>query len=116
MHGAARLQKGIKVAEMNEVKKVVGKVRKEVSELQKLQALFNKNYDKIYKNEGSDDMGLRFTLCEIYHQYSITFGVLILIDKAFQKKVQQFVAFRGDVLSSDRECAAFVAAYYGKKL
>lgn len=101
---------------MDKVKKVVGKVRKEVSELQKLQALFNKNYDKIYKNEDSKDMVLRIKFCEISHQYSTTFGVLILIDKAFQKKVQQFVAFRGDVLSSDRECAAFVAAYYGKKL
>ena len=101
---------------MDKVKKVVGKVSKEVSELQKLQALFNKNYDKIYRGEAADDMCRRLLFEGISRQYSITFGVLILIDDAFQKKVQQFVAFRGDVLSSDRECAAFVAAYYGKKL
>ena len=75
---------------------------KTANEMQALKELYHLYYDKFYANPSKygDDV----------YAYSLTFDDLYENNPVFKSIADRFIEYRGDLLTSDRECAAFYKA------
>lgn len=70
--------------------------------MEKFADKFDAAYEFFYKNECS--LPMMEDMCNLHTQ-------LMSYNGDYKRKALKFIEWRGDFLTSDRECAAFFAAY-----